>query len=175
MPGAKITESLGEGRYKGTMTVKIGPATMSFRGEVEVRDIDPGQKSLALRAKGTDSTGTSGAAMDLEARVEATGDGSSNLIGASEVSMSGKAAAFGGRMMNSVADQIMQQFAANFAAQVAAVSARQAAPAANAGAGAAPAEALPSPPAVASELNGLALAWAVFKDWLRSLFHRKAG
>ena len=32
--------------------------------------------------------------------------------------MSGKAAAFGGRMMNSVADQVLKQFAANFAAQV---------------------------------------------------------
>lgn len=173
MPGAKITESLGEGRYKGTMTVKIGPATMSFRGEVEVRDIDAGRRSLALLAKGTDSTGTSGAAMDLKARVEAAGDGSSNLVGNSEVSMSGKAAAFGGRMMNSVADQIMQQFAANFAAQVGALSARQAA--ASSSAGGAPAEVPPNPPSVASELNGLALAWAVFKDWLRSLFTRKAG
>ena len=175
MPGAKITESLGDGRYKGTMTVKIGPATMSFRGEVEVRDIDPGQRSLTLGAKGTDTTGTSGAAMDLKARVEAGGDTSSNLVGASEVSMSGKAAAFGGRMMNSVADQIMQQFAANFAAQVAAISARQAAPAASAIAGGAPAAAAPAPPSVASELNGLALAWAVFKDWLRSLVSGKAG
>lgn len=173
MPGAKITESLGEGRYKGTMTVKIGPATMSFRGEVEVRDIDAGRRSLALLAKGTDSTGTSGAAMDLKARVEAAGDGSSNLVGNSEVSMSGKAAAFGGRMMNSVADQIMQQFAANFAAQVGALSARQAA--ASSSAGGAAAEVPPNPPSVASELNGLALAWAVFKDWLRSLFTRKAG
>ena len=31
--------------------------------------------------------------------------------------MSGKAAAFGGRMMNSVADQILKQFADNFAAR----------------------------------------------------------
>ena len=125
MPGAKITERLDDGRYKGTVTVKIGPATMSFRGEVEVRDIDPGQMSLRLLAKGTDSTGTSGASMDLKARVESTGDGSSNLLGNSEVSMSGKAAAFGGRMMNSVADQLLQQFAANFAAQVSALPARR--------------------------------------------------
>ena len=175
MPGAKITERLDEGRFKGTVTVKIGPATMSFRGEVEVRDIDPGGRSLSLLAKGTDSTGTSGASMDLKARIESAGDGLSNLVGASEVSMSGKAAAFGGRMMNSVADQIMQQFAANFAAQVAALSARRAAPAARASAGGAPADVPPSPPPVANELNGLALAWAVFKDWLRSLFTRKAG
>ncbi len=174
MPGAKITDSLGEGRHKGTMTVKIGPATMSFRGEVEVRDIDPGQKSLALLARGTDTTGTSGAAMDLKARIETAADGSTNLVGKSEVSMSGKAAAFGGRMMNSVADQVMQQFAANFAAQVAALAARSAATATSTGAGGVPAGLPPVPPPVAGELNGLALAWAIVKDWLRSLVSRKA-
>ena len=177
MPGAKITERLGDGRFKGTVTVKVGPVMMSFRGEVEVRDIDPAGKSLRLLGKGTDSTGTSGASMDLRARIESAEGGLSNLVGASEVSMSGKAAAFGGRMMNSVADQILKQFAANFAAQVAALSATGAVPH--------PAEAGPTtavavgPPSgglqpVANELNGLALAWAVFRDWVRSLFSRKA-
>ena len=176
MPGAKITERLDGGRFKGTMTVKIGPATMSFRGDVEVRDVDPTARSLALLAKGTDSTGTSGASMDLKARIEPVGDASCNLIGASEVSMSGKAAAFGGRMMNSVAEQIMQQFAANFAAQVSALSARRAAVLAPSPdvPGDAAAVLPPIVPPVASELNGLALAWAVFKDWLRSLFAKKA-
>ena len=48
MPGAAITERLPGGGYKGTVTVRIGPATMSFRGEVEVRDIDPAARSLTL-------------------------------------------------------------------------------------------------------------------------------
>ncbi len=136
MPGAKITERLDAGRYKGTVTVKVGPATMSFRGEVEVRDVDPAARSLRLLGKGTDSTGSSGASMDLTARIEAAEGGLCNLVGTSEVSMSGKAAAFGGRMMNSVADQILKQFADNFAAQVSALQAQRAAPAA-AGSGAA--------------------------------------
>ena len=36
--------------------------------------------------------------------------------------MSGKAAAFGGRMMNTVADQMLKQFADNFAARVGAIA-----------------------------------------------------
>ena len=191
MPGAKITERLEDGRFKGTVTVKIGPATMAFRGEVEVRDVDLSGRSLTLFAKGTDTTGTSGASMDLKARVEPAGEASSNLIGNSEVSMSGKAAAFGGRMMSSVAEQLMQQFAANFATQVSALAARQAAalapidgmagdgpaamPAAHAVAGGSIAAEAPIVPPVASELDGLALMWAVFKGWLRSLFARKSG
>jgi carbon monoxide dehydrogenase subunit G len=181
MPGARITERTAAGGYKGTVTVRVGPATMSFRGEVEVRDIDAAAHSLRLLGKGTDSTGTSGASMDLAARIEAVAEGSSNLVGKSEVAMSGKAAAFGGRMMTSVADQILKQFADNFAARVSALAAAQtaalapAAPVAGGDEAAAIAEIKPAlpPPPVARELNGLALMWAVFRDWLRGLFRKR--
>ena len=171
MPGAKITERLDAGRYKGTVTVKVGPATMSFRGEVEMKDVDPAARTLRLLGNGTDSTGSSGASMNLTARIEATEAGLCALVGASEVSMNGKAAAFGGRMMNTVADQILKQFAANFADQVSALEAQRTAPAA-AGNGAAAAVSVTPPPA-AGELNGLALLWTIFKDWLRGLFPKK--
>src|SRR5271170_6598399 len=98
MPGAKIVERLDAGHFKGTVTVRVGPVTMSFRGDVELKNVDPATKTLQLLGKGTDSTGSSGASMVLTARVDAAEGGLSNLVGASEVSMSGKAAAFGGRM-----------------------------------------------------------------------------
>jgi carbon monoxide dehydrogenase subunit G len=171
MPGAKITERLPGGGYKGTVSVRAGPVTMSFRGEVEVHDIEPASQSLRLVGRGADSTGTSGASLDLTARIEAAGEDASSLVGKSEVAMSGKAAAFGGRMMNSVADQVLAQFAANFAQEVTALAARRSAgapgPAAQSAAGA---ESAPTPSPPARELNGLALLWGVLKDWLRRLF-----
>jgi len=168
MPGAKITERIDATHYKGAVMVKVGPATLSFRGEVEVRDVDPTARSLRLIGKGTDTTGSSAASMDLTARVETGDGGSSKLVGATETTMSGKVAAFGGRLMNSVADQILVQFAANFAERAAARSA----PPAPTGSGA---ESTASPAApVPQELNGLALAWAVFRNWLRGLFSKKA-
>lgn len=169
MPGAKLTERIDAQRYKGTVSVKFGPASMAFRGEVEVRGIEPSTKTLRLFGKGTDTTGSSGASMDLTARIDAIDAASCNLVGTSEVSMSGKAATFGGRMMGSVADQVLKQFAANFATQVQALQARQAADAP----AAMPAAVVPAhEPA---QLNGLALAWAVIKDWLLSLFGAKKG
>jgi hypothetical protein len=178
MPGARITERLPNGSYKGTVTVRAGPVTMSFRGDVDVRDIDPAAHSLRLLGKGSDSTGTSGASLDLAARVEAVGEGASTLVGRSEVAMSGKAAAFGGRMMTSIADQVLNQFAANFTRDVAAFAARSAG--SNGAVPAAPAAPARGPPAASPalspaerELNGLALLWAVVKDWLRGLFSKK--
>jgi hypothetical protein len=150
------------------VAVKLGPASLSFRGEIEVRGIDPAAKSLHLFAKGTDTTGSSAASMDLTARVEAVDGTTCNLVGTSEVSMSGKAATFGGRVMVPVADQILGQFAANFSAKV---QAMHAAPAAASGAPVSPAQATAA--AEPKPLNGLALMWAVFKGWLSSLFAAK--
>jgi hypothetical protein len=109
--------------------------------------------------------------MNLAARIEAAEGGLCSLVGAAEVSMSGKAAAFGGRMMNAVADEILKQFADNFVGQVSSLQAQRAAPAA--GGGGAPAAAVSIPPRAAGELNALALIWTIFKDWLRGLFSRK--
>ncbi len=123
MPGAKITERVDAGRFKGTVTARVGPATMSFRGDVQVMELDGNARSLRLLGKGTDSTGSSGASMNLSARIEAAEGGLCTLIGVSELSMSGKAAVFGGRMMSTVADQILEQFVENFSAQVSALQA----------------------------------------------------
>ena len=173
MPGASITERVDARHYKGTVAVKFGPASMSFRGELEVMELEPVSRTVHLVGKGTDSTGSSGASMDLTARVEAVDAASSNLLGSSEVSMSGKAATFGGRMMNAVADQVLKQFADNFAARVRTLHAEPAVAAVdppNADAGRrAPA----TGPPPSTQLNGLALMWAVIKDWLRSLFVAK--
>ena len=185
MPGAKITERVDERHYKGTIAVKFGPANLSFRGQVEVLDLDAAARTLRLVGKGTDTTGGSGAAMDLTARVEGVDAGSCKLLGTSEVTMSGKAAAFGSRVAEPVADQLMKQFVANFTARlpaapppVAAAPAGADAGAASAGAGvpaAAPMPAPPPPPVEAKPLNAFALLWAIVRDWLRSLFGLKRG
>lgn len=165
MPGATITERVDATHYKGTIVVRLGPATMSFKGDIEVLGLDPAARSLHLAGKGADSTGSSAASMDLLATVRAAG-AACELAGRSEVTMSGKAAAFGGRMMNAAGDQILKQFAANFAALVQAPRARPAADAAD----------TPVPEAAAPQagLNGLALAWAMLRDWVRGIFSRKA-
>ena len=75
-------------------------------------------------------------------------------------------------MMDSVADQVLKQFAANFAARVQAMQAGG-----GGGAGAAGGAAAGTPGAAAasqpSQLNALALLWAIIRDWFKSLFTAK--
>jgi uncharacterized protein len=167
MPGARITERIDERHYKGTVTVRFGPANLSFRGEVELTAIDPANRTLRLSGKGTDAGGGSGASLDLTARIDPVDAASCTLVGRSEVSVSGRAATFGGRMADAVAEQVLRQFAANFAAALAA----QATPAASApSSGSENAAAGAPPPSADTALNGLALVRAIVRGWLRALF-----
>lgn len=161
MPGAAITGRTDATHYKGTVSVRVGPASMSFRGNVEVLSVDEATRTMRLLGKGTDTTGTSGASMDLTARVQTAPSGAADaceLVGTSEVSMSGKAATFGGRMMGAVADQVLKQFAANFAIKAQTLQTLQTL------------QTQQQAPAAAKELDGLALMWAVFTTWLRGIF-----
>ncbi len=166
MPGAKITERVDDTHYKGTVTSRVGPATLSFNGTIEVLEVDASTMTLRMVGKGSDRSGSSGASMDLTARIEKTDDNKSNLIGNSEVSMTGKAATFGGRMIVPVADQILKQFAGNFAKRVEQVDSETATSsgAQQKAAGTAPPE---------TSLNALALLWGMLKDAVRRLFGKR--
>jgi carbon monoxide dehydrogenase subunit G len=181
MPGARITERIDEQHYKGLVSVKFGPASMSFRGEIAVKSIDATSRTLVLSGKGTDSTGSSGASMDLSARIEANDAHNCTLIGTSTISVSGKAATFGGRMMGSVADQVLKQFAGNFGARVEQLQASQDAATDQLGNGRVRPIVVPaavhgaSPTATAvlqqpADLNALSLVWGMIRDGFKSLF-----
>jgi carbon monoxide dehydrogenase subunit G len=181
MPGARITERIDEQHYKGLVSVKFGPASLSFRGEIAVKSIDSTSRTLVLSGKGTDSTGSSGASMDLTAQIDANGAFNCTLIGISTISVSGKAATFGGRMMGSVADQVLKQFAGNFGARVEQLQASLDAATDQLGNGRVRPIAVPaavhgaSPTATAvlqqpADLNALSLVWGMIRDGFKSLF-----
>ncbi len=163
MPGAEITEQIDDSNYKGKVKVKIGPATAAFNGDIEIKNIDPANHQLTMVGKGTDTKGTSSATMELTATIRDLGDGKCELVGVSEVTVTGKMASFGGRMMTQVSDQILKQFAANFSNKVIAMGD-------GAEAEAAAAKAAEQP----KEVNGLALAWSVIVGFFKSLFGGKS-
>ena len=194
MPGAQITEDIDATHFKGAVKVKVGPAVAAFAGTIEILTLDVATRTLKMMGKGADKGGSS-ASMELTANlVEAEGgdNGTCTLVGHAEVIVNGKFAQFGGRMMTSVSDMILLQFADVFS-QKAAVQQAAMAPAegevaaeasATGDAGAAPADAAgtaaaptarPAPvaPIVAKEFNALAFAWLMVKNFFAGLFGRK--
>ncbi len=196
MPGANITEQVDHTHYTGTVKSRVGPAVMSFNGEIEVLARDAVAHSVQLLGKGADKAGSS-ASMNLSAAVE-PGDSpdSSVLVGKATIIVSGKLAQFGSRLLVPVSDAMLKQFADNFGKAAAAVSVASesaAAPGAPTAPAPAPASAsdaaaaaaatpipaaartaAPTPaPEPANELNALGLVWAVIKGWFASLFNKR--
>jgi len=179
MPGASITEKLDETHYKGSVKVKVGPANAAFAGDIEIQGIDAALKEIRMLGKGADRGGSS-ASMQLTASLVAVSDGSTSLVGKATVIVNGKFAQFGGRMMTSVSDMILQQFADNFSIKAQAVvlqTAQAATGQTSQGAGTdqptSEATASPKPAAPAAmhtELNGLAIAWMLIKNFFKGLF-----
>jgi carbon monoxide dehydrogenase subunit G len=160
MPGAEITEKVDDSHYKGQVKVKVGPASAAFKGDIEIKELDAGKRQLRMMGKGADVKGTSSASMDLTASIR-DADGGAELVGISEVTVTGKMASFGGRMLTQVSDQILKQFAANFSNRVAAM-----------GEGESAQEAAAKVAEQPRELNALGLFWAVIVGFLKGLFGR---
>ena len=167
MPGAAITEQIDATHFKGSVKSKVGPAVMTFGGDIEVLALDPASKAMTMLGKGADKSGSS-ASMNLAAHVE-PGDtpGSSVLVGVATIIVSGKLAQFGSRLLVPVSDAMLAQFAGNFNTAAAAV------PAATPAGVTAPPPAPAAAPQPVQELNALALMWTVFKGWLAGLFGNK--
>ncbi len=152
-----------EANYKGAVKVKVGPATMAFKGTISVLGVDANKRELKMRGKGTDVKGTSSATMDLTASVRETENGKCEVLGVAEVIVTGKIASLGGRMMKQVSDQILNQFGANLVNNVVAM-----------GEGTAAEEAAMKVADQPQELNGLAFAWGLFITFLKNLFGGKS-
>ena len=165
MPGASLGERLGDNAFKGSVKVKVGPATAQFGGEVEILSMDVANRSLVLKGKGADKSGSS-ASMELEATIEES-DGQSVLVGLATVIVNGKFAQFGGRMMVQVSDVILKQFVDNFIAKAQTLGGSERAHSSEA-------QENSATPETAGELNGLAIFWALLKSWFGGLFGKKS-
>ncbi|HUW36295.1 MAG TPA: SRPBCC family protein [Rhodocyclaceae bacterium] len=163
MPGADLTEKADDQRYKGSIKVKVGPVTAAFGGEIEVLGLDLAGRTIRLQGRGTDKGGSS-ASMDLTAMLKA-GDkpGECVLVGSADVIVNGKFAQFGARMMDSVTDMVLGQFAQNFSAKAAALQPAAAAAESTAA------------PQLNTQLNALAIVWRLLKDFFAGLFGGRKG
>jgi carbon monoxide dehydrogenase subunit G len=184
MPGAQITEDVDATHFMGSVRVKVGPAVAAFAGTIEILTLDAASHTLKMLGKGADKGGSS-ASMELTAQLLPGEGGYCVLAGHAAVIVNGKFAQFGGRMMNSVSDMILAQFAEVFSQKAQALQASQAAPvdhsaAAQSGSDSAAASApTPAPavaaPVVATEFNALGLVWALIKNFFAGLFGKKTG
>lgn len=119
VPGASLTEKIDDQNFKGQVAMKLGPVKVKFNGEVEIVELDKDNWKMNLKGKGLDAKGKGSADMKMNGLLSPTDNGT-KVDFTMTLSIIGKLAQFGSRLINDVTDQVLNQFVGNFKAKLAA-------------------------------------------------------
>jgi len=112
LPGAELTEDLGDEKYKGKVAIRMGPVRLQFAGTADITERDEAAKRLVVHAAGSDVKGRGQAAMVVTAALTRAGRGTRVDV-TQDLQLSGAAAQYGRGMISDVSSVLMQDFAAN--------------------------------------------------------------
>ena len=149
LPGAKLTEVDGDD-YGGVVKVKVGPIVAQYKGKAIITSVDEPAGRIVLDAQGRETRGQGSATATITAQLTADGDSRTNVEVTTELTVTGKVASFGRGVMADVSAKLMDQFAANLAAEIALPAGESPAETSAAEETAAPESAEPSEPASAA-------------------------
>lgn len=110
LPGAAITDKVDEQTYTGTITIKVGPVTASYRGKMRFDRLDSAAGEADISASGQETRGKGGADMRMKSRVIGRGPAETEVTVVSDVNVMGVLAQFGRGMIQDVSDQLFQKF-----------------------------------------------------------------
>jgi carbon monoxide dehydrogenase subunit G len=117
LPGAELTENLGDDKYAGKVAIRMGPVRLQFAGTAQVTERDEAAKRIVLDAAGADERGRGQAAMMVSATLAAAGRGTKVAV-TQDLQLSGAAAQYGRGMISDVTTVLMRDFSANMASQI---------------------------------------------------------
>jgi len=114
VPGAELTELLDDRNFNGKISLKIGPVTAKFNGEAEFTKLVEEDYELTLEGKGLDTSGKGGANMTMNIKLVPIDDGGTEMKSSMSLSITGRLAQFGGRMIVAVNNKMFDQWAKSF-------------------------------------------------------------
>lgn len=110
LPGAEITEDLGEDRYRGQVVSKVGPVSLKFGGVVQITERDQANRRVVIHADGSEAKGKGTAVLDLVATLAPSGRGGTRVKVEQDLALSGAVANFGRGMVADVMTVMMRSF-----------------------------------------------------------------
>ena len=112
LPGAELTENLGDDRYKGRVAVRMGPVRLQFGGTADITERDEAAKRVVVHASGADEKGRGQASMVITATLRQAGRGTKVGV-EQDLQLSGAAAQYGRGMIADVTAVLMRDFSVN--------------------------------------------------------------
>ena len=116
LPGATLLSVHGD-EFTGAVKVKVGPITVSYKGDAAFLEKDASAQRVVLKANGKETRGNGNAAAVVTAQLKDEGDATSVVI-TTDLTISGKAAQFGRGVLADVAGSLIAQFAKSLEADM---------------------------------------------------------
>jgi carbon monoxide dehydrogenase subunit G len=112
MPGAALDEVVDERTFLGTVRVKVGAITTSYKGRVEFTEVDAQARALQMVAEGRE-TGGGTAKGTISIRLSSLAEGPTELVTEASIDLTGRVMQVGRGMIQGVSHQLFKQFAAS--------------------------------------------------------------
>jgi carbon monoxide dehydrogenase subunit G len=163
LPGAEITEAGEDGTYRGTFSVRLGPTTAAYRGELRMEEVDVGAHRVAMGASGQDKRGQGSAKASIVSTLRQEDD-VTRVDVQTDFTITGRLARFGrGGMIQDISNRLLKDFADCLRQRIEAPPATEPNPPAAAGGDA---------PTTAGPIGGFSLFLRSLLDRLRRVFGR---
>jgi len=118
LPGATVGDATGDGGYRATIAVKIGPLHLSYAGTLRVAHQDDSARCVTLRADAQERHGHGSAQADIVLAV-AGGDGAGAVVDlVTDMEVGGRVGQLGQGIMYDVAGSLIEEFAACLGARL---------------------------------------------------------
>ena len=114
VPGAQVLERVGDDAYKVAIKVRVGPMSMTYRGEVEITERDEAGHRAVMKARAKESRGQGTADADVTMVLVGQNGGTSATV-TTDVQLSGKVATMGQGVLQDVSRRLVETFAGNLA------------------------------------------------------------
>jgi carbon monoxide dehydrogenase subunit G len=110
MPGAALDQVVDAQTFLGTVKVKVGAITATYKGRVQFTQVDHQGHSMQMVAEGRE-TGGGMAKGTMASRLRAVSAGQTEVVAEASVDLTGRLMQVGRGMIQGVARQLFQQFA----------------------------------------------------------------
>jgi uncharacterized protein len=116
IPGAQLLSVDGDD-FTGAVKVKVGPITVSYKGDASFQEKDEAAQRVVIKASGKETRGSGNASALVTAVLQ--GDTHGTIVSiTTDLTISGKAAQFGRGVLADVSTNLIGQFARNLEADL---------------------------------------------------------
>jgi carbon monoxide dehydrogenase subunit G len=110
LPGAELIEQQDERTFLGAIKVKVGPLSMSYKGQAKFTEINEETHQVRMVGDAREVGGSGSTRVSMLSTVAPLASGGSEVLVNAEIDLVGKIVQFGRGMIEEVSRQMFRQF-----------------------------------------------------------------